>query len=167
MIIYWLATKERTRGFVERSLESDEASKGRPRHLEAQYNSTSGPPPSLGAVCLRLDAQATYGVRFPRSTYGWKDNFIELPMESSPRPNDAWVNGNHRIKWTSRICLGAALPCFGLLVRVLYWSPLGCVQGSCTLLNTLYSVELLKLGFEFCLDYSIKNSFAVHRFVRP
>ena len=23
------------------------------------------------------------------------------------------------------------------------------------------------LGFEFCLDYSIKNSFAVHRFVRP
>ena len=23
------------------------------------------------------------------------------------------------------------------------------------------------LGFGFCLDYSIKNSFAVHRFVRP
>ena len=23
------------------------------------------------------------------------------------------------------------------------------------------------LGFGFCLDYSVKNSFAVHRFVRP
>jgi hypothetical protein len=34
-------------------------------------------------------------------------------------------------------------------------------------LNILYSVELLKLGFGFWLDYSIKNSFAVRRFVRP
>ena len=25
----------------------------------------------------------------------------------------------------------------------------------------------LSLGFGFCLDYSVKNSFAVHRFVRP
>jgi hypothetical protein len=65
---------------VERSLELDKASKGRPRHLEAQYNSTLSPPRSSGAVCLRLDAQATYGVRFRRSTYGWKDIFIELPM---------------------------------------------------------------------------------------
>jgi hypothetical protein len=28
-------------------------------------------------------------------------------------------------------------------------------------LNTLYSVESPKLGFGFCLDYSIQNSFAV------
>jgi hypothetical protein len=41
---------------VERSLESDKASKGRPRHLEAQYSSTSSPPWNPGAVCLRLDA---------------------------------------------------------------------------------------------------------------
>jgi hypothetical protein len=33
-----------TGGCVERSLESDNASKGRPKHLEAQYNSTSSPP---------------------------------------------------------------------------------------------------------------------------
>jgi hypothetical protein len=37
----------------------------------------------------------------------------------------------------------------------------------CTPLNTLYSIESPKLGFGFCLDYSIKNSFAVCRFVRP
>jgi hypothetical protein len=51
--------------------------------LEAQYNSTSSPPWSPGEVCLRLDAQATYGVRFRRSTYGWKDIFIELASNST------------------------------------------------------------------------------------
>jgi hypothetical protein len=74
---------------MESSLESDNASKKRPRHLEAQYNSTLSPPRSPGAVCLRLDAQAIYGVRFQCSTYGWKDIFIELPMALVPRPNDA------------------------------------------------------------------------------
>jgi hypothetical protein len=34
-------------------------------------------------------------------------------------------------------------------------------------LNTLYLVELPKLGFGFCLDYSVRNSFTVRRFVRP
>jgi hypothetical protein len=81
--------KERTSGCVEKSLESDKASKGRPRHLEAQYNLALSPPRSPGAVCFSLDAQATYGVRFRCFTYGWKDIFIELSMAQSPRPNDA------------------------------------------------------------------------------
>jgi hypothetical protein len=50
---------EEDQGMRGRSLELDKASKGRPRHLEAQYNSTSSPPRSPRAVCLRLDAQAT------------------------------------------------------------------------------------------------------------
>jgi hypothetical protein len=129
MIILWLGMKERTRGCVKRSLESDKASMGRPRHLEAQYNSISSPPRSPGAVYLWLDAEVTYRVRFWCSMYGWKDIFIELPMARGPRPNDAWVYRNHRIKWTSRICLGAAPLSFGLLARVSYWNPLGVRSG--------------------------------------
>ena len=49
---------------MERGLESEKASKGRPRQVEAQYTSASSPSRSPGAVCLRLDAQVTYGVRF-------------------------------------------------------------------------------------------------------
>jgi hypothetical protein len=36
-----------------------------------------------GAVCLKLDAQATYGVGFGRSIYVWNQNFIRLPMAPS------------------------------------------------------------------------------------
>jgi hypothetical protein len=67
--------------------------------------------------------------QFWLSIYGWKDIFIELPIALSPWPNDAWVNGNHRIKWMSRICLGATSPSFGLLARVSYWSPLRVCPG--------------------------------------
>jgi hypothetical protein len=97
--------------------------------LEAQYNSTSSPPSSTGAVCLRLDAQAIYEVRFRHSIYGWKDIFIEILLALGPQPNDARVNMNHQIKCTSRICLGATPPSFGLLARVSYWSPLGVRPG--------------------------------------
>jgi hypothetical protein len=48
--------------------------------LETRSKSTSSPPRSPGAVCLKLGAQATYGVRFGRSIYGWNQNFIRLPM---------------------------------------------------------------------------------------
>jgi hypothetical protein len=50
-------------------------------------------------------------------------------MAPGPWPNDAWVNGNSWIKWTSRICLGAASLSFGLLARVSYWSLLGVCPG--------------------------------------
>ena len=35
-----------------------------------------------------------------------------------------------------------------------------------TLVSSL-TATTTPLGFVFCLDYSVKNSFAVHRFVRP
>jgi hypothetical protein len=48
--------------------------------VEAKSNLNSGPVRSPGAVRNKTDAQVAYGVRFGRSIYGWKHNFIELPM---------------------------------------------------------------------------------------
>jgi hypothetical protein len=42
--------------------------------VEAQSNSSSSP------VRNKTDAQVEYEVRFGRSLYGWKQNFIDLPM---------------------------------------------------------------------------------------
>ena len=60
------------------------------------------------------------------------------------------INGNHGHKTASRICQGAATPSFGPMDQVSYLGPLGA-----------------RPGFGFSLDYSIKNSFIVHQFVRP
>jgi hypothetical protein len=49
--------------------------------MEAHYNSSSSPTRGPGAVFGKTDAHATNGVRFRRSTYGWKVNFIELPIQ--------------------------------------------------------------------------------------
>ena len=40
-------------------------------------------------------------------------------------------------------------------------------RSLCTTLESLYTAAAAPLGFGFCLDYSVKNSFAVFRFVRP
>lgn len=80
MTVLWLGTKERTRRCLQRSLESEKASKRRPSHVEAQDTSSPSPPWNPGVVCLRLDAWDTYKVQFLWSTYGWKDNFVELPI---------------------------------------------------------------------------------------
>ena len=40
-------------------------------------------------------------------------------------------------------------------------------RGSWTSLRLYNQQPPPTLGFGFCLDYSVKNSFAVHRFVRP
>jgi hypothetical protein len=65
----------------------------------------------------KTDAQVAYGVGFERSIYGWKHNFIGLPMEPVSCHNFIEVNRNHRKKWTSRICQGAAPIPFGLLAQ--------------------------------------------------
>ena len=36
----------------------------------------------------------------------------------------------------------------------------GASRGSCTTLETLFAAATSLLGFGFCLDYSVKNSFA-------
>jgi hypothetical protein len=76
--------------------------------VEAKTNSSSSPVRSLEAVRNKTDAQVAYGVGFGRSIYGWKQNFIELPMALASCQNSSRVNGNRRNKFKSRICQSAA-----------------------------------------------------------
>jgi hypothetical protein len=62
--------------------------------VEAKSNSSSSLVRSPGAVRNKTDAQVAYGVGFGRSIYGWKQNFIELPMAPVLCQNLTRVNGN-------------------------------------------------------------------------
>jgi hypothetical protein len=55
--------------------------------VEAKSKLNSGPVQSPGAVRNKTDAQVAYKVGFGRSIYGWKHNFIDLPMELVPCQN--------------------------------------------------------------------------------
>jgi hypothetical protein len=68
--------------------------------VETKSNSSLSP----GAVRNKTDAQVAYGVGFERSIYGWKHNFIELPMEPVSCQNSSRVNRNLWNKLMSRIC---------------------------------------------------------------
>ena len=118
--------------------------------LEAQSKSSSSLLRSPGAARTKINAQAAYGVRFGCFLYGWKHNFKELRMALVWGPNSFGVDGNRRNNMTSRICQGAAPPCFGLLAHVPCWpkwwtppwpppatlgSPLGYKLSSCHLLD--------------------------------
>ena len=72
---------EMMRRTLGRSLEAWWTSKGSQAELEAQSKSSSSLLRSPGVARTKINAQATYGVRFGCSLYGWKDNFKELPME--------------------------------------------------------------------------------------
>jgi hypothetical protein len=48
--------------------------------VEAQSNSISSPVRSPRVVRNKTDAKVTYKVSFGQSIYGWKNNFIDLPM---------------------------------------------------------------------------------------
>ena len=99
---------ERTRRYLEKGLEVARTSRGVQFKLEAQIKLTSSPSRSSGAVFSKSDAQDAYRLRFGRSLYGWKGNFIELPMAPVSHKNSLGVNGNHRNKLTSRIYPGVA-----------------------------------------------------------
>ena len=71
---------EMIRRMLGRSLEVLWTNKGSQAELEAQSKSSSSLPRRSGAVRTKIDAQATYRVRFGYTLYGWKDNFKELPM---------------------------------------------------------------------------------------
>jgi hypothetical protein len=57
----------------------------------------------------KTDAQVAYRVGFGCYIYGWKQNFIKLPMAPVLCQNSSQVNGNRRNKVTSGICQSAAL----------------------------------------------------------
>ena len=115
--------------------------------MEAQNNSSSSPPRSLGAVRTKNDAQVAYGVRFKCSLYGWKDNFKELAMAPVSCPNSFGVDGNRRNKRASKICHGAAISSFGLLAHVSCWGPLwtwlgGYARPNHHIISSLYHIRV-------------------------
>ena len=69
---------------MSKSRRRPEANSVRVPEVEAQRYSSSNLSRSLGAARTKNDAQVAYGVPFGRSLYGWKDYFIELPMEPVP-----------------------------------------------------------------------------------
>ena len=69
---------------MSKSRRMPEANSVRVLEVEAQSNSSSSPSLSLGAAHTKNDAQVAYGVRFGCSLYGWKDKFMQLPIEPVP-----------------------------------------------------------------------------------
>ena len=106
-----------------RSLEAWWTSKDSQGELEAQSKSSSSLLRSPGAACSKNNATATYLVHIGCSSYGWKENFKELPIAPVSGPNSLGVDGNRQNKGTYRICDSAATPSFGLLSRVSCWGP--------------------------------------------
>jgi hypothetical protein len=121
MIMLCLGTKERTKRHIEEGLEVWRTSKGARVKMEVQTKSTSSPFQSLGAVCIKLITQVTYGLYFWWSTYGWKDNFIRKLMEVVPLQNFIIINKNRQNKLTYRIYHDAALSSFEPLGLVTCW----------------------------------------------
>jgi hypothetical protein len=81
--------------------------------LELESNSISRPVRTAGVGCTKTDAQATYGLRFGRSTYRRKAKEISFPTQVVSCQNSLGVDANRQNKMTSRICQGAATPVFG------------------------------------------------------
>ena len=96
---------------------------------EAQSNMILSLPRSPGPVYVKLVTQDASGLRFRRSTYGWKANFIRKPIQVVPHQNLFGINGNHGHKTASRICQGATTPSFGLMDHVSCLGPLGAHPG--------------------------------------
>jgi hypothetical protein len=100
---------------VSKSRKRSKVDPVRVPEVEAKSNSSPSPARSTGAVRNKTDAQVAYGVGFGRSIYGWKQNFIKLPMAPVLCQTSSRFNGNRRNKLTSRICQSAALTVwFGL-----------------------------------------------------
>ena len=59
---------------LEEEVEAMMTSKDVQQELEARSNMISSLPRPLGPLCLKLVTQVASGLRFRRSTYGWKDN---------------------------------------------------------------------------------------------
>ena len=113
MMLYFLGTLERVMRNLQEEMEAKMTSKDVQHKPEARSNMNSSLPRPPGPACSKTDVQVAYELRFWWSTYGWKDNFIRKPMEVFSHQNSIRINGNHWNKLTSRICQGAASPCFG------------------------------------------------------
>ena len=68
---------------------------------EARSNTISSLPRPPGLVCLKLVTQDASGLRFRRSTYGWKANLIRKLIQVVSCQNHFRINRNHQNKWMS------------------------------------------------------------------
>ena len=59
---------------LEKGIEVEKTSKDDQHKLEAQPNSTSTLPRPSGPVSSKTGDTGVFGLRFRRSTYGWKAN---------------------------------------------------------------------------------------------
>ena len=113
---------------MSKSRRRSKANSVRIPKVEAQSNLSSSLPRPSGPVYLKLVTQDASGLRFRRSTYGWKGNLIRKPIQVVSHQKPLRINGNRRNKSASRICQGAATSSFGLLDHVLCLGPLGGVS---------------------------------------
>ena len=107
-----------------------------------------------------MDAQVAYGVGFGRSLYGWKDNLRLFQWNQFQALIHPESTGIARGSWrqVSVPALRRRLSVFGHCIML---EPIrGASRGSCATLETLLAAATSLLWFGFCLDYSIKNSFA-------
>ena len=110
---------------VSKSRRRPEANSVQVPEVEAQSNSSSSLPQNPGLVFLKLVTQDASGLRFRRSTYGWKANLIRKPIQVVSHQQTFGINGNCRNKSAFRIYQGAVTPSFGPLDRVSCLGPLG------------------------------------------
>ena len=106
-----------------------EANSVRVPEVEAQSNSSSSLPRSLGPVCLKLVTKDASGLCFRRSTYGWKANLIRKPIQVVSCQKLFGINGNRGHNLASRIYQGAAIPSFRPLDHISCLGPLGARPG--------------------------------------
>ena len=80
------------------------ANKGVQVKVEVQYISSQSPIRNPGAGRTKNVAQVAYGLRFGRSTYGWKAKKITFPMPPVPCLNSVVCDGNHRFSTEAFFC---------------------------------------------------------------
>ena len=114
---------------LEKEVEAMMTGKDIQQKPEAWSNMISSLPRPSGPVFLKLVTQDTSGLRFRRSTYGWKANLIRKPIQVVSQQKPFRINGNNQNKLASRICQGAVIPSFGPLDRVSCLGPLGTRLG--------------------------------------
>jgi hypothetical protein len=83
---------------LEEEMEAKMTSKDVQNKPEARSNMNSSLPRPPGPVCLKLVTQDASGLRFRRSTYGWKYNFIRKPIDVVLRRKPFRINENHQNK---------------------------------------------------------------------
>jgi hypothetical protein len=69
-------------------------------------------------VHTKIIAEITYGLRFGRSLYGWKEKTITFPMDLVSCQNTILFHGKRQNNQAYRICQGVVLPHFGLMGNV-------------------------------------------------